>query len=85
MRDIEVFSADCCLCKDAIIQITDLACSSCNIIVRQMDDDKNAERAKELGVKSVPAVAIDGELVDCCASRGINIDVLKAAGLGQPV
>ena len=41
-----------------------------------------ARRAKELGVARVPAVAIDGKLVDCCAG-GIDLDTLKAAGLGQ--
>ncbi len=40
-------------------------------------------KAKAYGIKSVPAVAINGKLVDCCNNNGINIDALKAAGLGQ--
>jgi hypothetical protein len=43
-----------------------------------------AQRAKTLGVRSVPAVAIDGRLADCCAGRGIDEASLRAAGLGQP-
>jgi hypothetical protein len=30
----------------------------------------------------VPAVAIDGKLAECCTGRGINVQVLRAAGLG---
>jgi hypothetical protein len=33
----------------------------------------------------VPAVAIDGKLAECCTGRGINVQVLRAAGLGAPV
>ena len=43
------------------------------------------QRANDLGIKSVPAVLIDGNLADCCAGRGVAIDVLRAAGLGQPI
>jgi predicted DsbA family dithiol-disulfide isomerase len=42
-----------------------------------------ATRAKELGVRNVPAVVIDGQLASCCAGRGVDIDVLKNAGLGK--
>ena len=44
-----------------------------------------ADRAKQLGVHSVPAVVIDGKLADCCAGRGPDEATLKAAGLGQPL
>jgi hypothetical protein len=40
-------------------------------------------RAKELGVRSVPAVVIDGKLASCCSDRGVDIQVLKDAGLGK--
>jgi glutaredoxin 3 len=43
------------------------------------------KRAKALGARSVPAVAIDGKLAECCTSRGINEQVLRAAGLGTPL
>ena len=50
-----------------------------------MSDPAVAERAKSLGVQSVPAVAIDGALADCCQGQGINEETLRAAGLGQPL
>jgi glutaredoxin 3 len=44
-----------------------------------------AERAKSLGVRSVPAVVIDGKLAGCCAGRGPEETTLRDAGLGVPL
>jgi hypothetical protein len=43
-----------------------------------------AERAKSLGIASLPAVVIDGKVASCCAGRGVDIEALRAAGLGRP-
>jgi hypothetical protein len=51
--------------------------------VIDMYDFLGASRARDLGVRSVPAVAVNGKLADCCAGRGIDEAVLKAAGIGQ--
>ncbi len=50
-----------------------------------MNDEKVAERAKALGIRSVPAVVIDGKLAGCCAGRGIDEGTLKDEGLGRPL
>ena len=84
IRKVEVFSAGCPACDDVIDLINKVACPSCEITVLDMHDSKVAARAKSLGVRSVPAVAIDGVLADCCAARGPEEAVLRAAGLGQP-
>lgn len=84
-RRIEIFSAGCCLCQETINLVRDLACPSCDVSVLDMNDARIAERAKELGVKSVPAVAIDGKLAGCCDGRGPDVETLKAAGLGKPL
>ena len=84
-RGIEIFSAGCSICTDSVARICELACSSCEITVLDMQLSDVADRAKALGVRSLPAVVIDGKLADCCAGRGIDEAVLKAAGLGQPL
>jgi hypothetical protein len=84
MRKVEVFSAGCPACNDVIDLVNKVACPSCEITVLDMRDSKVAARAKALGIRSVPAVAIDGVLADCCAGRGPDEAVLRAAGLGQP-
>ncbi len=83
-RQIEVFSAGCSVCNDAVAKINEIACPSCEVTVLDMNDATVAERAKSLGVQSVPAVAVNGVLADCCQGRGIDEDTLRAAGLGQP-
>ena len=84
-RKIEVFSAGCSVCREAIEMVKRNACESCEVTVLDMNDAKVADRAKQLDVRSVPAVIIDGKLADCCAGRGPDETTLKAAGLGQPL
>ena len=82
-RKIEVFSAGCPPCEELIRRVNDIACPSCAVCVLDMNAPAVAERARTLGVRSLPAVAIDGKLADCCSGRGPDEAVLRAAGLGQ--
>lgn len=84
-RKIEIFSAGCAVCEDVIAQVKEAACPSCEITVLDMNDAGIAKKAEGLGIQSVPAVVIDGKLADCCSGRGPDLEVLKAAGLGQPL
>lgn len=83
-RKVEVFSAGCPVCEDVIALVQRLACPSCGVEVHNMNDIEVVKRAKALGIRSVPAVAIDGQLASCCAGRGVDEQTLRAAGLGQP-
>jgi hypothetical protein len=84
-RRVEVISAGCPICEEAIALVRRLACDSCEVLVLDMADASVAARAGELGVRSVPAVAVDGRLADCCADRGPEEAALLAAGIGQPI
>lgn len=83
-RKVEVFSAGCPACAEVESLVKTLACPSCEVDVLNMRDMAVAQRAKALGVRSVPAVAINGQLAGCCAGRGVDESSLRAAGLGQP-
>ncbi len=82
---IEVFSAGCPVCDETIEMVKRNTCPSCKITVLDMNDSAVANRAESLGIRSVPAVVIDGKLADCCSGRGPDEATLKAAGLGQPL
>jgi glutaredoxin 3 len=82
-RKIEVFSAGCPACQAAVDLVNAAACPSCEVTVLDMNDIAVARRARELGVRSVPAVAINGQLASCCTGGGIKEAELRAAGLGQ--
>ena len=82
-RKVEVFSAGCPACQDAIKLVNRLFCGSCDVSILDMNDVNVAKRARDLGVRSVPAVAINGQLASCCAAGGVDEQALRAAGLGQ--
>ena len=84
-RKVEIFSAGCGCCEETIRLVKSIACPSCDITVLDMKRADVAERAKSLGVRSVPAVVINGELAGCCAERGPDEHTLRAAGLGVPL
>lgn len=84
-RKIEVFSAGCSVCDDVVAQVERAACPSCDIQVLDMNAADIRERAADLGIRSIPAVVIDGKLADCCAGRTVDLTVLRSAGLGQPI
>jgi glutaredoxin 3 len=84
-RTIEIFSAGCPACQETIELVNRIACPSCEVTVLDMRQPDVASRAKRLGVRSVPAVVINGQLADCCAGRGPDEQTLRAEGVGQPI
>jgi len=84
-RRVEIFSAGCPVCGDLVTLVQRLACDSCEVVVLDMNDAEVAERARGLGIRSLPAVAVDGRLADCCAGRGPDEAALRAAGISQPL
>ena len=84
-RTVEVFSAGCPVCRQAVELIGRIACDSCEVSVLDMNDADVAKRAQSIGIKSIPAVVIEGKIMSCCEGRGPDETSLRAAGLGQPL
>jgi hypothetical protein len=84
-RRIEIFSACCPACDDAIEMVKRIACASCETDVLDMHEPEVAARAAALGVSRVPAIVIDGKLAECCAAGPVDEQVLRAAGVGVPL
>jgi glutaredoxin 3 len=80
-RNVEIFSAGCGCCDDTIKLVKSIACPSCEITIKDMKDPLIAKRAKHLGIRSVPAVVIDGKLV----GSGPEEATLREAGIGVPL
>lgn len=81
-RKVEIFSAGCPVCQETIDLVNELACPSCEIIIHDTHDADIQSRIIELGIKSVPAVAVNGVLADCCQGRGVDAEMLRVAGIG---
>lgn len=77
-RKIEIFSANSAICNELIEAVKREASSSCEVIVRSMFDSRVVARARALGIRSIPAVVIDGKLAS--SDGGFDIGVLKNAG-----
>ncbi len=84
-RKIEVFSAGCAACDETVAMVKRIAGSSCDVEVLDMHDQAVAAKAKSYGVRTVPAIAIDGRLAACCTANGPDEASLRAAGVGQPL
>ncbi len=82
-RKVEVIVAGCPVCDETVKLIERIACPSCDVQVVDTHEPEVAERAKTLGIRSLPAVVVDGKLADCCCGCGPDEDALLAAGIGQ--
>lgn len=77
-KKVEIFSAGCSACKETIEMVKRIA-SSHELIIHDMNKSEIASKAKQYGIRSVPAVVIDGKLASCCAGRGPEEKILQAA------
>ncbi|MBI3606919.1 MAG: thioredoxin family protein [Nitrospirae bacterium] len=84
-RTVEVFSAGCAVCDETVAVVQRLACPSCGVEIVSTRDAVGAERARRYGITRVPAVAVDGRLLACCAEGGPTEATLRDAGIGRPV
>lgn len=82
-RKIEVFTAGCPVCEPAVQMVNELACPDCEVSVYNLNES-GADRAERYGIKTIPAVVVDGRIVSCCDNRGPNREELAAAGIGIP-
>ncbi len=83
-RTIEVFTAGCPCCEDTVKLVQSLVCPSCDLQILDMRSDKAAQaKAKQYGVKRVPAVAVDGKLADCCQQGPVDANTLRSLGVGS--
>ncbi len=81
-RRVEIFSAGCPTCERTIDDLRRQIDPRHEIVVHDMRADEGAaEKAEALGVRTVPAVVVDGSLLDCCRNKGPAEHELEAAGL----
>ncbi len=84
LRKIEVFTAGCSLCHDAVQLVYRLACESCEVEVLDMRTTAAQSKAKQYSVTRVPAIVVNGRLADCCQSGPVDEAMLRALGIGSP-
>ncbi len=84
-RTIEVFTAGCPCCDEAVKRVQAIICPSCDLQVLDTRTDKAAQvKAKQYGVNRVPAIAVNGKLADCCQQGPVDVSTLRGLGVGSP-
>ena len=81
-RKIEVFTAGCPCCTEAVELIEFLAGTEHDVEIRDMHDPAVAVAAAGYGIHRLPAVVIDGRLADWCAARDLDEVTLTQAIFG---
>jgi glutaredoxin 3 len=84
-RQIEVFTAGCGVCEEAVQLVQRLACSNCQVTVHNVTKETKAlrDKVKKYGIKRLPSVVVDGKLASCCTGGGVDAEALRALGVGQ--
>jgi len=86
-RQVEVFTANCPVCDPVVKMIEELACDECEVtiydLVKQCDDKTCLTKMNDYGIQKIPAVAVNGKLLECCENEGISKEALIEAGIGQ--
>jgi hypothetical protein len=78
-RKIEVFTAGCPCCTEAVDLVEFLAGTEHDVEIRDMHDAAVAVAASGYGIRRLPAVVIDGRLADWYAGRGLDEATLTPA------
>ncbi|MCI2424613.1 thioredoxin family protein [Candidatus Acetothermia bacterium] len=60
-KKIEVFTADCPLCKETLNLVRQKACPECEILEQRCSGDECCEPAKGYGIKAVPTIVVNGK------------------------
>lgn len=88
-RKVEVFTAGCPVCDPAVKMVKELACPSCDVHVHDLnkgcETDECRMEAQKYGLKTIPAVVVDGKVCSCCENDGVNKEDLQGAGIGTPL
>lgn len=84
-RTVEVFTAGCSVCDEALEAVRGAICESCDLQVHDMQTKAAQAKARQYGIKRVPAVVVNGRLSDCCQHGAVDIRTLQRLGVGQRV
>lgn len=84
---IEIFTSGCPVCEPVVQLVKEMAGKDCDITLHNLSEQCESKicvsKMKEYGVKRVPAVAVNGKLLDCCKNIEITKDDLVNAGVGS--
>lgn len=88
-RKIELFTSGCPLCEPVIKMLQETACSACEVTIYNLADTCDSQvcldKVATYGIKTLPAVVVNGVLLSCCQTSGETESSLRDAGVWQAV
>jgi hypothetical protein len=78
-KKIQVFSAGCLVCQEAITAVRHIAGADHDVEVLDMHQADVAARARQHGIRSVPSVVVNGHLQACRTDGGVDEAILRSA------
>ena len=86
-RQVEIFTAGCPVCEPVVQLVKETAYENCEITIHNFAEQSERKicltKMKAYGVKRLPAIAVNGQLLDCCKNIEITKDDLINAGIGN--
>ena len=87
-RKIEVFTAGCQVCNPVVELVKLMANEEYNEVivydlVKQFGNKECVTKVEEYGIKRLPAIAIEGKLMECCKSNAITKEDLINAEITE--
>jgi len=88
LRLIEIFVAGCPRCAEAVALVEQMSCPACQIQIWDVRTEQITAAARQkldnYNIHRLPAVVVDGVLVDCCRQQQpISREALATAGVGR--
>lgn len=86
-RRVEVFTAGCPVCDEALKLVKEIACESCEVIEYNLNGPcKSGEchdKVRNYGINRIPAIVVDGRFAECCVVGPVTAEGLRASGIGS--
>lgn len=86
-RKVEVFTAGCSVCEPVVDLVKKTACPSCEVIVYDLnkgcETNECLDKAKQYGIRRLPSIVVNGNLLECCKTEAVTEEALRAAGVGS--
>ncbi|MFI5323347.1 MAG: glutaredoxin [Thermodesulfobacteriota bacterium] len=85
-RKVEVFTAECTVCEQTVELVRKVACPSCEVIIYDLREgcitNECRDKVKLYRITRLPAVVVNGNLLDCCKIGPVSENDLRAVSAG---
>ncbi len=84
-KQIEIFTAGCPVCEPVVQLVKETANNQHEITIHNLSSQCESkicvQKMEEYGVKRLPAIAVNGQLIGCCKNVAITKEDLLNAGI----